>query len=217
MQTSIQCYDGNVTKQTTRWYSPNCMIDFTNDALQHHHLRGTTPSAALQRTIGEARAGAIFALGLAQLVGRETWVNLVPADQLAPDIEVLYHEPTGPRGSNRALRLAIEVVSYTKHSSEDLGDFLFKTKLDPRKKAYGASTAVLCYVMRGCRPEEVRAAHDRLQVLGASGFCYLLGRLDDVRYQTVPVFPTLRGPITVDLAAAPTQVPVLNTTSVVSR
>ena len=98
--------------------------------------------------------------------------------------------------------LHVEVVTYTKHSAEGLGDFLFKVKLDPSKKAYSSDTVVVGFVPRGASPDEVRSAHTELVERGAAGLCYVIGRRDESRFQVVQVVPMLRGPQEVDLDEA---------------
>lgn len=88
----------------------------------------------MQTAIDEGRTGAIFALGLAQAIGVETWIRLVDCRERAPDVRLMYVDNTGPKGSHRMNTLQVEVVTYTKHSTEGLADFLFKVKLDlPRR------------------------------------------------------------------------------------
>lgn len=192
------------------WYSPQCILLFADLALEHCAQHGITPSGDLQKAIGEGRAGAIFALGLAKAFGTETWMRLVDPREGAPDIRVMYFDNTGPKGSHRGSLLQVEIATYTRHSAESLGDFLLRTKLDPMKKAYSASTAIVVFVQRACTPAEIRAAHEKLLQTRARGLCYLVGRLDDVQFQVVQVFPQFRGPqdINLDEAFSSQQTPV---------
>ena len=59
------------------WYSPQCMLLFADLALEHYLNQGIVPPGELQKAIGEGRAGAIFALGLADAFGEEAWMRLV--------------------------------------------------------------------------------------------------------------------------------------------
>lgn len=167
----------------------------------------------MQTAIDEGRTGAIFALGLAQAIGVETWIRLVDRRERAPDVRVMYVDNTGSKGSHRMNTLQVEVVTYTKHSAEGLADFLFKVKLDPSKKAYSSDTVVVGFIQRGASPGEVQAAHTELVERGAGGLCYVIGRLDESRFQVVQVVPNLRGPEEVDLddAFKSTQAPVAET------
>jgi hypothetical protein len=164
----------------------------------------------MQTAIDEGRTGAIFALGLAEAIGVETWIRLVDRRELAPDVRVMYVDNTGPKESHRMNTLHVEVVTYTKHSAEGLGDFLFTVKLDPSKKAYSSDTVVVGFVQRGASPDEVRSAHTELVERGAGGLCYVIGRRDECRFQVMQVVPRLRGPQEVDLDEAfrSTQAPV---------
>lgn len=95
--------------------------------------------------------------------------------------------------------LQVEVATYTRHATDSLGDFLFRTKLDPKKKAYSASTAIVVFVQRGCASDEIKAAHEEVLSKGARGLCYLVGRREGVDYEVVQVVPDLRGPQRVNL------------------
>ena len=68
--------------------------------------------------------------------------------------------------------LQVEVATYTRHSAESLGDFLFRVKLDPTKKVYSADTVIVVFVQRGCTPAEIRTAHEELLQREARGLCY---------------------------------------------
>jgi len=144
------------------WYSPQCMLLFAGLALDHCAHRGITPPGELQKAIGEGRAGAIFALGLAKAFDTATWMRLVHPRERAPDIRVMYFDNAGPRGSHRMNVLQVEVATYTRHSVESLGEFLFRVKLDPAKKAYSANTVFVVFVQRGCTPAEIKTAHEEL-------------------------------------------------------
>jgi len=178
------------------------MLAFADRALAQCAAHGSTPSGDLQKAIGEGRAGAIFALSLGQVLGVETWTRLVHPRERAPDVRVMYLDSSGPRGSNRMMTLQVEVATFTLHSSEALGEFIFNTKLDPTKKAYASNTAILIYVQRGCTPQDIQAAHEYLADKGGRLSCYLVGMLTDRRWQVAQVAPNLRGPVTVDLAEA---------------
>jgi hypothetical protein len=186
----------------TWWYSPQCMLLFADSALEHCANDGTTPSGDMRKAIDEGRAGAIFALGMAGALGVETWMRLVHPRESAPDIRVMYFDSSGPKGSHRMNVLQVEVATYTRRAPDSLGDFLFRTKLDPKKKAYSANTVILIFVQRGCTPEEIRAAHERVLSKGAHATCYLVGRREGVDYEVVQVVPNLRGPQRVNLDGA---------------
>jgi hypothetical protein len=175
------------------WYSPQCMLLFADLALEHCADHGVTPPGDMRKAIGEGRAGAIFALGLAGAFGVETWIRLVHPREGAPDIRVMYFNTSGPKGSHRMNVLQVEVATYTRHAMDSLGDFLFRTKLDPKKKAYSASTAIVVFVQRGCASDEIKAAHEEVLSKGARGLCYLVGRREGLDYEVVQVVPDLRG------------------------
>jgi hypothetical protein len=184
------------------WYSPQCMLVFADQAIKPYADHATTPPGELQKAVDEGRAGAIFALGLADFVGAETWMRLVHPREQAPDIRILYVDDSGPHGSNAMRRLQVEVTTYTKHSTESLSDFLFRTKLDPSKKAYSSDTVIVARVQRQSTPSEIAAVTPQLQARGAKGLCYLVGMLDQVRFQVVRAFPTFGGPQEINLNEA---------------
>jgi hypothetical protein len=151
------------------WCSPQCMLVFADLAIKPYADQGTTPPGELQKTVDEGRAGAIFALGLADFVSAETWMRLVHPREQAPDIRSMYVDDSGPRGSNAMRRLQVEVTTYTKHSTESLSEFLFRTKLDPSKKAYSSDTVIVARVQRQSTPSEIAAVTPQLQARGAKG------------------------------------------------
>jgi hypothetical protein len=148
------------------WYSPQTILIFADRALDAGRTRAVVPSGEAQKAIGEGRACAIFALGLAKAFATETWMRLVHPRECAPDAQVMYFDQNGPRGSHRMNVLQVEVATYTTYSSEPLADFLFRVKLDPAKKAYANNTVIVVFVQRGTTPEEIRAAHEELQGRG---------------------------------------------------
>jgi hypothetical protein len=194
------------------WYSPAWMLLFADYALMHCAAHDLVPSADMDRAIGEGRAGAFFALGMAKRTGREMWMRLVDPSEGAPYVRVRYLENTGPRGSNVAHVVHVEVVSFTKHSapSEPLGAFLFRTKLDPSMKAYSADTVIVAHLEAGCEPEEARESNDYLLAHGAAEICFAVGMMDEDRIQIAQIHPEFGGPliISLDEALASDQLPV---------
>lgn len=184
------------------WYSPQCMLMFADLAMRPYAASGTTPPGDLQNAVDEGRAGAIFALGLADFVGAETWMRLVHPREQAPDIRIMYVDDSGPKGSHVMRTLQVEVTTYTKHSTESLSEFLFRTKLDPSKKAYSSDTVIVARFERDSTPPEIAAVTQQLHNRSAQGLCYLIGRLDQVRFQVVRAFPTFGGPQEVNLDEA---------------
>jgi hypothetical protein len=150
--------------------------------------------------IGESRAGAIFALGLAQTIGKELWMLLVPSDEQAPHVEAMYVEQVGR--SNYLNQMELEVATYTRHSSEDLAAFMFRTKLDRSKNAYSPNTIFVFYVQRAIQPEALRETHEALVGRDLPGLSYLIGQLNDDEFQVVQVHPRFAGPVTVSLSAS---------------
>src|ERR1700730_9945895 len=167
------------------WYSPQCLLLFADQALQYCSDGNISPPGAMQTAIDEGRTGAIFALGLSQALGVETWIRLVDRRERAPDVRVMYVDNTGPKGSHRMNTLQVEVVTYTKHSAGGLADFLFKVKLEPSKKAYSSDTVVVGFIERGASSGEVQAAHTDLVERGAGGLCYVIGRRAESRFPVV--------------------------------
>jgi hypothetical protein len=186
------------------------MLIFADRALEECRTRDVVPSGESQKAIGEGRTCAIFALGLAKAFATETWMRLVHPRERAPDVQVMYFDQNGPRGSHRMNVLYVEVATYTTHSSEALADFLFRVKLDPTKRAYSDNTVIVVFVQRGTTPEEIRVAHEELQGRDIRLLCYLVGRFDDVRFQVAQVMPQFRGAQTINLdeAFASGQMPV---------
>jgi len=98
--------NGLVEATDNWWYSPQCMLLFADLAIRPYAADGTTPPGDLQKAVDEARAGTIFALGLADFVGAESWMRLVHPREQAPDIRIMYVDDSGPKGSHamRTLR-----------------------------------------------------------------------------------------------------------------
>lgn len=185
------------------WYSPQCMLVFADQAMHPYAAHGIAgPPGGLQKVIDEGRTGAIFALGLADFVGAEIWMRLVHPREQAPDIRIMYFDNSGPRGSRRMNVLQVEVATYTRHSDESLADFLFRVKLDPKKKSYSSNTVIVVFVQRGSTPSEITAVTQELQEKGAQGICFLIGMLGHEQCQIVQVFPNFRGPKDIDVHEA---------------
>lgn len=184
------------------WYSPWFILETADSVLMRCADAGITPPAELGKVIGECRTAALFCFSLGQRIAREVWLRPVDPARQAPDVEALYFGPATPKRGNRASHLEIEVASYTRYSNEELGAFIRRTKLNPRR-AYSSSTILVFDVKRGLGNETdrtIRGAHDALASEDVQGLAFLVGRTAEEDYQVVQVYPRLAGPLNVSIS-----------------
>jgi hypothetical protein len=93
---------------------------------------------------------------------------------------------------NRLYVEDVEVVTLEAHSSEDIDDFLKRTKLSATK-SYDEKTTILCNVERDLQTKPWREITQSLASSAAKNDVFVLGRIDPKKwtYQLVRVHPAL--------------------------
>lgn len=181
------------------WYSPGYILEAADRAVTYCKTYPVESTAQLEKVLGEGRAAAFLAMSMAKLKGLDVWVRLVDPAQQAPDVEVMYLGRT--RKHQTMELLGVEVASYTKHSSEPLGDFILRTKLN-KHHVYGEHTAIVIYIQRAIDEQQVNEAHERIVGADVPALVFLVGRADDDLFQVQTIYPQLSGRVDVRVSAA---------------
>lgn len=153
------------------WYSPGFILEAADGAVTYCMHNSVKSTAELSKVLGEGRATAFFAMSLSKMHDAEVWMRLVDRTQEAPDAEIIYFDRSGKYQTME--RLGVEVASYTKHSSEPLGEFVLRTKLNSHR-AYGKHTALVFYIQKAMSGREVRQAHEHVAEAGVDGVVFLV-------------------------------------------
>ena len=98
----------------------------------------------------EARAVAVMLVGLSKQENKEYWMQIVDDKHGSPDIYTARYADNQPEKFDKLDREDVEVVEYTKHSTETLPQFLLKTKFS-ETKSYDVLTHILCYLGEGAK------------------------------------------------------------------
>lgn len=174
------------------WYSPGFILEAADAAVTYCTENAVKSTSALSKILGEARASAFFALSVAQQRSTETWLQFVDQREQAPDMRVMHFEMVGKLQTMTTIN--VEVASYTRHSDEDLGDFMLRTKLKP-EVAYSKDTVIVFFVQRAIGADEVRRAHEIVSPATIDTLAFLVGQADWDLFQVQMVYPRLAGRI----------------------
>jgi len=172
------------------WFAPPYVIVKANEALQRASTLSSAKRNELEKAAKEARAAAIFLVGLTDLTGNPFRMQLVDPKDGAPDIRsMVLTEST--RSQPDMEYQDLEVVTLDHHSDEALDEFILRTKLS-KKKAYQPDTMVLCFIdktISGARPWKYVA--DALAHSDKDLSVYVAGRVEpvDLVYAMARVFP----------------------------
>ncbi len=175
-------------KSMTLWYSPGCILVMADRAVSYCIDNGITATDELSKVLGEARPAAFFAMAEANRLETETWVQFVDPREQAPDMRVMFLEDID--GLQAMTTIDVEVASYTRHSSEDLGEFMIGTKLNDRR-AYSSHTVIVFNVQRGVGGDEVHRAAEAVSGLNLPGVAFLVGQADDDLFEVQMIYPRL--------------------------
>ena len=181
------------------WYSHGYILQAADRAVTYCKTYPVESTAQLEKVLGEGRAAATLAMSMAKLKGLDVWVRLVDPAQQAPDAEVMYLGQTGKHQTMELL--GVEVASYTKHSSEPLGEFILRTKLN-KHHAYGEHTAIVIYVQRTIDVHQVSEAHEGIIGAGVPALVFLVGQADEDLFQVQTIYPQLSGRVDVRVSDA---------------
>ena len=176
------------------WYSPGAILEFADLAVAYCTTSPVKSTSALEKVLGEGRAGAFMAMSLAKLSGVEVWVRLVDPARQAPDVEIMYLDQHGKHQAQDIL--GVEVATYRALETGALADFILRTKLN-REHAYGEHTAIVIYVQKAISGKDAEETHRQILDAEVPSLVILLGQVDDDLFQTRVVYPSLSGPVDV--------------------
>jgi hypothetical protein len=141
------------------WYSPGGILEFADLAVAYCTTSPVKSTSALEKVLGEGRAGAFMAMSLAKLSGVEVWVRLVDPARQAPDVEIMYLDQHGKHQAQDIL--GVEVATYRALETGALADFILRTKLN-REHAYGEHTAIVIYVQKAISGKDAEETHRQI-------------------------------------------------------
>lgn len=187
------------TRTVELWFSPGCILEFADQAVTYCANHPVKSTSALDKALGESRAGAFLAMSIAQVRNVETWVRLVEPERQAPDVEVMYF---GQQGKYQTKELmGVEVATFKKQETDKLGPFILRTKLNA-EHTYGPHTAIVIYIQKAINSNDVRDAHDHIANVGLPPTVFLLGQVDQDLFQVQVVYSSLSAPVDVRISEA---------------
>lgn len=158
----------------------------------HQKLKGkTTPEERKQ--VKEAMSAAVMLVGINKATGESFRLQLVdPRREQTPDIRTMrLVEVTGK--PNQMEVQEVEIVTLEENSSDDVDDFLKRTKLSS-KKAYPEKMIILCHINKEMKKNKSwRQVYESLKDNPIPNDVYVLARVDaeKQKYQLVKVHPIL--------------------------
>lgn len=179
---------------TNIWFSPRKIL-LRYSQLEQDIGKGLKTDSKY-KVIREARSVAIMLLGIEKTQNRNYWLKLVNPKEGAPDIQT---STIMTETDNRLAYQDVEVVTLESHSSEDVDDFLKRTKLSA-KKAYQEGTIILCHIDNNITTKPWKEISENLSKLNTKYQIYLLGRIDSkkIEYQLARISPSLDNAIIFD-------------------
>ena len=157
-------------------------------------------SANDKKPIMEAMAVAVMLVGVNKGTGEEYKLQLVDPSEQTPDIRTmrLIHKPGQPNELNIQ---DVELVTLGPNSSEEVDDFLLRTKLSP-KKSYPPTTVILCQINKTMKQTRSwRDVHNSLKASASKNDVYVLARINPIEqeYLIGKVHPKLESFLTYDV------------------
>jgi hypothetical protein len=131
------------------WFNPAYMIQCGIQAREYFESKSEKLPSDMRKAIEESFAVSVMSLGVNQMLDLQLRVQLVDPVERSPDIRAMYELPM-PEGSKFEYNMEywdVEVVMLEEHSSEQVDDFLKRTKL-ASTKSYDKETIILCYINR---------------------------------------------------------------------
>ena len=181
------------------WYSPAGILEFADRAVTYCMTHAVRSTSELDKVLGEGRAGAFLAMSIAKQRQVDVWVRPVDPARQAPDVEIMYSGQGGKYQTKEVL--GVEVATYKKHETENLGPFILRTKLNA-EHAYGQHTAIVIYIQKAVNSKDVREAHQHIAKAALPATVFLLGQVDQDLFQVQAVYPSLSAPVDVRISDA---------------
>src|SRR3990167_676906 len=168
------------------WYPPANILYHGDKKLR------TQIKADVKRQVNEGMSAAVMLVGMAKMTGYEYRLQPVNQKEQTPDVRTMRIVET-PGEPNWMEVQEVEVVTLEKNSTEQVDNFLKRTKLSS-KKAYPPKMVILCHINKNLRNgKSWRDIHQSLKHLGIPNQVYILARIDPLehKYQLVEVNPNL--------------------------
>lgn len=168
------------------WYPPA-------NILYHGHKKLQTETDRQRiKQINETMSAAIMVVGINKVTGNDYRLQTVDPNEQTPDVRTM--RIVEKDGKPNLLEVQeVEVVTLEYNSSEEVDDFLKRTKLSG-KKSYPKTTVILCHINKTVQKlKSWRDAHDSLKSVSTPNDVYVLARIDPEKqkYQLVKVHPQL--------------------------
>lgn len=189
--------NSNISLTNKIWFSPVNVI--------YHFKKLETegkiaPGMKHYKKCCEAFIAAISLVGVIKMIGREFWMQIVDDSEQSPDVRTgCYNKKI--RDNDFAI-VDVEVVTYDGNSSEDIVDFLLRTKLS-RSKGYDNLTTILCHINK---ITSIPSAEELNRQLVSKNpkikpHVVLIGKTDPVKetYRMVQIYPEVDLDTTFDL------------------
>lgn len=165
------------------WFNPAYMIQCGIQAREHFESKGEKLPSDVRKAIEESFAVSVMSLGINQMLDLQLRVQLVDPAERSPDIRAMYELPM-PEGSKFEYNMEywdVEVVMLEEHSSEQVDDFLKRTKL-ASTKSYDKETIILCYINRDISGGKLwKDVSSEIQKLKTPNSIFLVGKSHPTR------------------------------------
>jgi hypothetical protein len=158
----------------------------------HWKLKGKTTSDE-RKQIKEAMSGAVMLVGINKATKENFRLQLVdPRKEQTPDIRTMRLIETNGEPNQMEVQ-EVEIVTLEENSSDDVDDFLKRTKLSSMK-AYPQKMIILCHINKKMKKNKSwRQVYESLNDNPIPNDVYVLARVDTEKqkYQLAKIHPTL--------------------------
>lgn len=191
--------ESNLSLTNKIWFSP---VNFIYHFKKLEGEGKIAPNKKFYRKACEAFVVAISLIGIIKIFGKEFWMQIIDDKEGSPDIRTGCYDKK-IRDNDFATE-DIEVVTYDDNSSDNLVDFLLRTKLSG-DKAYDELTTILCHIHRITQIPTLQELNWQLLAKNPKikSPVIILGKTDPLKeiYRMAQIYPTVDLDITFDLIA----------------
>lgn len=191
--------NSNLSLTNKIWFSPVNVIYHFKKLESEGKI---APGNKHYRKCCEAFIAAISLVGVIKMLGREFWMQIVDDSEGSPDVRTGCYEKK-IRDNDFAI-VDVEVVTYDINSSENLVDFLLRTKLSDTK-GYDNLTTILCHINKITNVPDVQELNRKLLAKDPKikSPVVIIGKSDPVKeiYRMVQIYPTVDIDTTFDVIA----------------
>jgi hypothetical protein len=191
--------NSNLSLTNKIWFSPVNVIYHFKKLESEGKI---VPGKKHYRKCCEAFIAAVSLVGVIKMLGREFWMQIVDDSEDSPDVRTGCYEKK-IRDNDFAI-VDVEVVTYDINSSENLVDFLLRTKLSDTK-GYDNLTTILCHINKITNVPDVQELNRQLLAKNPKikSPVVIIGKSDPVKeiYRMVQIYPTVELDTTFDVIA----------------